>query len=31
MNWAVIGELMTLPVAIISSLQLSPRLLGFFS
>jgi len=28
-NWAVIGELMSLPVAKMSNLQLSPQLLGF--
>jgi len=28
-NWAVVGEDMSLPVAIISSLELSPQLLGF--
>jgi len=28
-NWAVISELMSLPVAIISNLKLSPQLLGF--
>jgi len=28
-KWAAVGELMSLPVAIISSLELSPQLLDF--